>query len=427
MPSPAFQDHAAHLHAIIGAALRAAEPRAATARAARAGARRGQTSAVVAVGKAAPAMLAGFVEGAGEPAARFMIAPEGVAAPPWSQTADHPLPSARNIEAARQLEAFVRGNAATGDPDDSLVLLLSGGASALMTLPERPLDLSHIRDVTDALLRAGASIHELNCVRKHIERLKGGKLAALGAPRPWQVYALSDVIGDDPSVIGSGPCTPDPTTFAEALAVLGRRGVNAPEVAAYLREGASGAHPETPKPGDPSLPKVRWAPVGSNRSAVSAAGDEATALGFLCRGQSPLEGEAGAEGRKIARAVAGHRAHATGPTAFLWGGETTVTVGASTGKGGRNQELALAAAIEIGTSPGIAIATFATDGVDGPTDAAGAIVTGETCTHARALGIDPVDFLRRHDSYTFFERAGGHLKSGPSGTNVNDLTIALAY
>lgn len=453
MSPPLFIDHERHLRAIMNAALAAADPRARTGEALTRHPPRRDRFALIAVGKAAAAMWQGLADarpGRSEgPGASLMVVPGGSRAPAWALRGDHPLPTERSEAAGRAIEEFVDAFHNEAGPDAGFVVLLSGGGSSLMMCPDERVGVAAVRELNDAMLRAGATIHELNCVRKHLDRLKGGKLAARIAPRWCDVYALSDVLGDDVSVIGSGPCAPDPTTFLDALTLAKRAMMPAltehgkrplPEgdftsleylydgyrAVNFLYQGYKRGEDETPKPGDPVFDRVRHFIVANNATAVDAAAAEARKLGFmLARVGHDAAGEAATTGRELAaevRAFADPR-----PACVVMGGETTVTVGRASGKGGRNQELALAAAIALDGASNAAIAAFATDGVDGPTDAAGAIVTGETHARARRVGCDPPDSLKRHDSYTFFERVGGHIKTGPTGTNVNDLAIALMY
>lgn len=342
--------------------------------------------------------------------------------------ADHPLPTDRNIHAAMEVVRLVEGLSAA----DTLVLLLSGGASAMLTLPAGGLELDDLRAVSEALMKAGAPIGELNCVRKHCEVLKGGGLARLAAARGAAMVSLilSDVVGDDVGVIGSGPTAPDETTYADAFRVLEQRGVlNAsPRIVAHLHRGAAGRLEETVKPGDPCLSLVRNIIVGSNTMAVDAAAAELTRQGFeVVETRTRIEGEAAEVGCALAARLRELAASASSaPRAVVWGGETTVTVSAQAGIGGRNQELVLAAAIALEGLSRAGVLSLATDGVDGPTDAAGAVVTGETVQAARRAGLDAVEFLSRHDSHTFFARHEGGsclVRTGPTGTNVNDVML----
>lgn len=337
---------------------------------------------------------------------------------------DHPIPTPRNLNAAGAVLDFV----ARIPSEDRLLLLLSGGASAHLCLPRRPVTLPQLADITDALLRAGAPIQNLNAVRKHCEVLKGGGLARACTAGGILTLILSDVLGDPLDVIGSGPTAPDPTTFADALAILKRRALleAVPAVTAHLRRGLAGAEAETAKPGDYLWARVDNRVIGNNRLALDAACAETSRLGYaLADRREAVEGEAADFGRELAAAAKALQISGATRSCIAWGGETTVTVGPAPGRGGRNQELALAAAIALEAHPGITIVSFATDGRDGPTDAAGAVVDAETCARIRAAGIDPADALARHDSHTALGAAAVLLRTGPTGTNVNDLMVAL--
>ena len=300
-----------------------------------------------------------------------------------------------------------------------VVCLISGGGSALLTLPVPGMDLTDLQTLTGALLRSGATINEINAVRKHCSRIKGGNLARLAAPATLITLILSDVVGDPLDVIASGPTVPDPATVADAQAVLERYKVQTQKPVPFR---------ETPKPGDPVFEQVQNVVVGSNRLAALAAVEKARQLGYrtLLLG-TYVEGEA-REVAKVAAALAkGLRAHddpLPPPACIVWGGETTVTIRGK-GKGGRNQELALAAALALEGWPGVLLMALATDGTDGPTDAAGAVITGETVARARSMGLDPWAALEANDSYTFFDKLGGLIRTGPTGTNVNDLLFVL--
>lgn len=427
---PRFEDHPSHLRAIFDAARAAADPRASVARTVRAEPPPRGRFAVLAIGKAAAAMTLGVRDVLGERGDDLVIVPAGAPALGGALIGDHPLPTERNLRHAAAARRFVEAAAGSGDRA-GLMVLLSGGASALLCLPIAGVSLDEYRRFTDELLRRGLDIRQLNCLRKHCEQLKGGRLAGLLGPLWCRVYVLSDVVGDPLDTIGSGPFAPDPTTFEDAWAALGEPYPVAsdrwPRIVGHLWAGRSGHLADTPKLGDPVFDRVRHVIVANNETAVRGAAGKASALGFrVPEPELLVQGDAAGVGRRFAaRAMA--MAADTRPACLVLGGETTVQVGSSGGRGGRNQEMALAAAVAIHGVAHVAISTFATDGVDGPTDAAGAIVTGETCGRARALGMDPADFLRRHDSYAFFEKAGGHIKTGPTGTNVNDVAVALVY
>jgi hydroxypyruvate reductase len=336
----------------------------------------------------------------------------------------HPVPDQRGVAGARRIAQI----ASEAGPDDLILCLISGGASALLPLPAPPITLAEKQKTTRLLLHCGASIHEINCVRKHISRIKGGQLARLAHPATLLTLILSDVIGDDLDAIGSGPTVPDRSTFADARAIFERYRIwNKLPVA--VRERFTSMAEETPKAGDKIFDKTRNVIVGSNALAVDAAAIEARRLGFHTLVLSTfLEGEA----RQAARVYAAiaKEIRATGrplkaPACVISGGETTVTV-RGTGLGGRNQEFALAAALDIAGLQGeVLILSGGTDGTDGPTDAAGAIADGTTITRAQAQGLNAAAFLANNDSYHFFEATGDLIKTGPTGTNVADVQLIL--
>lgn len=334
----------------------------------------------------------------------------------------HPLPDERGQAAAREIE---RRAAALGT-DDLALVLISGGASALLPAPPRGISLEDKLQVTSQLLRGGATIHELNAVRKHLSTIKGGGLLRRLRPARVVTLALSDVIDDDPSVIGSGPTAPDPSTFADARAVLERCGVfqtcPAP-VRDRFEAGLRGRLEETPKPGDPVFDDAVYRIVGGNRTSVRAM---AAVCGVATEIEpEPLEGEARDVGAALARRFA-----AAPPRAYVAGGETTVTVRGS-GRGGRNQELALAFALEAAKGPLADRADWVflaagTDGRDGPTDAAGGIVDAATVTRIRTAGVDPVAAMEDNDSGGALDAAGALLHTGATGTNVADVLVFLS-
>jgi glycerate 2-kinase len=330
--------------------------------------------------------------------------------------AGHPIPDENCLRGARAIAdlAQMAGEA------DLVLCLISGGGSALLTLPAGELSLADLQHLTEALLRSGATIGEINTVRKHLSAVKGGNLAHLVSPATLISLVLSDVIGDPLEVIASGPTVPDPTTVDDAQRVLAGYGEPLADPSHYLRE--------TPKPGDPIFEKVQNVVIGSNRQAALAAAACARQRGFhtLLLGTF-LEGEAREAGKLaagLAKAVRAHGDPVPPPACLILGGETTVTVRGK-GKGGRNQELALSAAIALAGWPDILLMTLATDGGDGPTDAAGAVVTGSTVERARASGLDPHAALAQNDSYPFFQALGDLIQTGPTGTNVNDLLFIL--
>jgi len=343
--------------------------------------------------------------------------------------AGHPTPDEAGVAGARRMAETISGLSER----DLVLCVISGGGSALMTLPVEGVSLADMQSLTDLLLRSGATINEMNAVRKHLEQLKGGGLARASQPARVLALLLSDVVGNPLDVIASGPTVPDTSTFADAWAVLEKYGLAGETPAAiveHLRRGLAGKVAETAKPGDPLFERVQSEIVGSNGIAADAAVEQARAEGLNAMLLTTyLEGEA----REVARVaaalakeiVASDRPLAR-PACIVAGGETTVTVRGQ-GKGGRNQELALAAAIALSGWPRVLLATLATDGSDGPTDGAGAIVTGETVARACQSGLDPLAYLRHNDSYSFFGQTGELLTTGPTNTNVNDLLFILAY
>jgi hydroxypyruvate reductase len=345
------------------------------------------------------------------------------------RVASHPVPDERGQDAAREVEALAQSLGKR----DRLLLLLSGGASALLPAPVPGVTLEDKARTTELLLRAGASIHELNTVRKHLSRLKGGGLARAAVPAVVTALVLSDVVGDDLATIASGPAAADFSTFDDALEVLTRRGVieRVPQaVLQHLGAGARGDVPETPKPGDPLFRNVSTSIVGSNRLSVEAAAREARRLGFRPLVLTTrLEGEAREAARAlvaILRECVEEGRPARPPVCLIAGGETTVTVRGD-GEGGRNQELAVAAAASLAAFPVPALfASLATDGVDGRSDAAGGVVDNFTIARAAALGLAPPSaFLEASDSRNFLGPLGDLIVTGPTGTNVMDVTLLL--
>lgn len=356
----------------------------------------------------------------------LVIAPDVTPLPPLHvRIGSHPVPDATSEGAGRDALSLARQLRA----DDALVVLLSGGASSLMVVPADGLTLDDKRAATRQLLRAGADIGELNTVRKHLSAIKGGRLAA-ATPAQVVTLAISDVVGDDLSVIGSGPTLPDPTTFAMAAAVIERRGgwPAFPEgVRRVIEGGLRGVREDSPKPGDPRVSGATAHVIGGRRDAMAGAAADARARGYrVVVDEQPVVGEARVAGPQrlaAARAAAGS---ATGPLCLISSGETTVTV-VGGGKGGRNQELALSV-VEPLASVGapLLLASVGTDGVDGPTDAAGAIVDAGTARRAAAAGADrPARFLAENDAYHYFKASGDLVQTGPTGTNVGDLQVIL--
>ncbi len=337
----------------------------------------------------------------------------------------HPVPDQRGFDGARRIESIARAATAR----DLLICVISGGASALMPSPADPLTLEEMQRTTSQLLACGATIHELNTIRKHIETLKGGQLARLASPARVIALILSDVVGDDLDVIGSGPTVGDTSTFADAAKIFEKYGVAPPKaVAARIAEGIAGRVPETPRLGDPALRHVYNLIVGSNRLAIDAAAAKARELGYRTLILSTfIEGEttdAAKTHAAIVKEILTNARPLRPPACLLSGGETTVTVRGA-GLGGRNQEFVLAAAIALEGFAPFTILSAGTDGIDGPTDAAGAIATDQTIACAREQRIDPREFLKQNDSYHFFERVNGLIKTGPTGTNVMDVRVML--
>jgi hydroxypyruvate reductase len=343
--------------------------------------------------------------------------------------AGHPLPDASSLEGTREIVDLLRG----AGEDDLVLGLISGGGSALMMLPEAPIGLEDYQRLTEALLRSGATINQINTVRKHIEQVKGGRLAQVAAPAEVATLILSDVVGDPLDFIASGPTVPDTTTFDDALDVLRRfdllERVPAP-VVDWLERGRRGEVPETPKPGDPLFERVSTVVVGSLDVAAAAARAEAEAAGFgTLLLTTFLEGEArdaGLLAGALAKELVRRRRPLPPPACLILGGETTVTVRGG-GKGGRNQEIALSAALAIAGLERTLVAALATDGSDGPTDAAGGIVDGRTLERAGGLGLDARAALADNSSYDFLQRVGDLLVTGPTNTNVNDLLFVFSF
>jgi glycerate 2-kinase len=341
-----------------------------------------------------------------------------------SLQADHPVPGERSMAAGRAALDIVRAVSAS----DSLIVLVSGGASALMALPVPGITLDDKQHVTRRLLIAGADIRALNTVRKHLSAVKGGRLAEACRGRVT-AWLLSDVVGDDPSVIGSGPTVADGSTFADALAILDQHGGRArfPEsVVTYLERGAAGREEETPKPGSVAFGRVTTTVIGSARLSLDGAADAARGLGYsVAARDEPVVGEARMAARDHIAWVRTMLDATREPLCLLSCGETTVTV-TGKGRGGRNQEFALALAIALADQPAVlTAASLGTDGIDGPTDAAGAIVDETTMARALRGGLSARGALDDNDSWTFFSRLDDLIQTGPTGTNVGDIQIVL--
>ncbi|ACL02649.1 Hydroxypyruvate reductase [Desulfatibacillum aliphaticivorans] len=339
----------------------------------------------------------------------------------------HPVPDANGMLGARAIIGLLEGLTER----DLVFCVISGGGSALLPLPAKGLTLAQKQEATSALLACGAPIQEMNAIRKHLSAVKGGQLVRIAHPATMISLVLSDVIGDDLDIIASGPTTPDPDTFQRCLEIIDRHQMclNFPaEVMGHLERGAAGDLPETPKPGDPMFNHAHTLIVGSSRQSLLQARDKAKGLGYNTMILSSLiDGEA----QDVAKVHVGIAKEilATGnplqrPACVLSGGETTVTIKGK-GKGGRNMEFALAAAIAIQGVEGALLFSAGTDGTDGPTDAAGAYCDGGTCSRAEAMGLDPHDYLLRNDSYNFFKKTEELVITGPTMTNVMDLRLIL--
>jgi glycerate 2-kinase len=334
----------------------------------------------------------------------------------------HPIPDERGFEGARRIAEICT----EAGENDLVICLLSGGASALMSLPAPPITLGEKRETTKLLLASGANIHEINAVRKHLSGIKGGQLARLAAPAHVLSLILSDVVGNDLDVIGSGPTAPDASTFADAFAVLEKYELR-DRVPARVRERMKNGARETPKAADPIFENVENIIVGSNQKSLESAARAAKDLGYRTLIlSSTIEGETKDVARMhaaIARQIRTYKQPARPPVCVISGGETTVTMrNGSAGKGGRNQEFALAAAIEVAGLDDILILSAGTDGTDGPTDAAGAVADGTTVARANSKASDA---LRDHDAYPLFEELGDLITTGSTGTNVMDLHLIL--
>jgi glycerate 2-kinase len=428
---------------IYRAAVRAVDPRAATIRALQ---RTGDTLAigdatfdlatvgnlyVIGFGKAAAAMAQGVEAVLGDRlTAGCVVTKYGHALPTARidvREAAHPTPDAAGVDATAAILGLIDNLRA----DDLVLCLVSGGGSALFEQPVEGVTLGEMQETTRLLLRAGAPITALNGVRKHLSAVKGGQLARRVAPASLVALILSDVVGDALDVTASGPTVPDPTTFAGALGVLDEYGVRSlvpVAVAEHLDAGARGVFPDTPKAGDRCFATTHTRVIANAQVALDAAARAAEAMGLPALIlSSSLEGEARHVAQvwaSIARQIRLYAQPLAPPCCILAGGETTVTVRGD-GVGGRNSEFALAAALALDEMEGIVVASLATDGGDGPTDAAGAILTSAVLRTARRAGCDPAASLAHNDAYTVLKRVGGLYRPGPTGTNVNDLMIAV--
>jgi hydroxypyruvate reductase len=390
---------------------------------------------LVGAGKAGRAMGEAALAALGKRVADGVIAvprgAEGSSGPLRFTAAGHPIPDIFSLSATREILSVLE----SAGKGDLVVALVSGGGSAMLSAPAEGITMEEKAETFRLLLRAGADIASFNTVRKHLSEVKGGLLARAVQPATAWALLLSDVPGDDPSVIASGPFSPDPTTYADAIGVLERYGifyaVPSP-VRRHLAEGADGALPDTPKPDDPAFLGTTSALIGTNRTAMDGAAlriareQEAGPIAIVL-----LPGFLQGEARECARSFCARlrkAAMALSPghtVAMIAGGETTVNVRGG-GKGGRSQEFALAAAVELAGEEAMAVLAAGTDGVDGPTDAAGAYADGTTVARASSLGLDPGAHLENNDAYPFFEALGDLVVTGPTGTNVADLAIGWA-
>lgn len=331
----------------------------------------------------------------------------------------HPLPSEAGARAARKMLKAMEG----AGPRDLVIVLLSGGGSAMMPAPVAGVTVKELELTTDLLLKAGADIGETNCVRKHLSRIAGGRLVERAGGAEVLSLVISDVVGDDLSTVASGPTVPDPTTFAEARRILDARRIwlRVPgSVRAAISSGTSGLVEETPKPGSRAFKKVENLIIGSNADACEAARGSLESRGYRVALRTRVAGEARLVGMELAALATSGVGRRWGA---VWGGETTVTVKGN-GVGGRNQEAALAAAVGLSGSSGVVLAFVGTDGVDGPTSAAGAIADSTSFERGLRRGLEASRFLRDNDSHSYFKALGDLVVTGPTGTNVNDVMIA---
>jgi glycerate 2-kinase len=397
---------------------------------------RGRT-VVIGAGKAGGAMAAAFdaLWPADAALSGLVITRYGHVPPAWRERpgrievveAAHPVPDQAGLQASARMTCLLRGLG----PDDLVVALVSGGGSSLLTLPAAGLELADKQAVNQALLGSGAAIDEMNCLRKHLSAIKGGRLAAMASPARMVSLLISDVPGDDPSVIASGPTVPDRTTCADALAICRRYGIALPPAArAGLESGAF----ETPKPGDRCFEGHLWRLIATPQASLEAAAEAARAAGLAAHILSDeIEGESREVGKvhaALARAVARRGTPFQRPCVILSGGETTVTVrprapGSARGRGGRATEFLLGCAIALQGQPGVHVLAADTDGIDGVEDNAGALVTPDTLARAAALGIKPAERLDANDAHGFFSALGDLVSTGPTFTNVNDFRALL--
>ena len=422
------------------AALTSADPARAVAAALASSALTSQGQSLLAIGKASVAMTTGATRAIASlhPTRTLILAPADASPsslPPAARLlhCDHPYPTARNVAAAREVEAFVRGC----PRGSSLLLLLSGGASAYLASPAPGLTLEDLAAITRDLQRAGATIRELNTIRKHLERLKGGRLGAL-CPVPMSALILSDVLGDPLDIIGSGPVTPDPSTFADALAIIERLNLaqDHAAVARHLREGTHNPTSETPKPGDSRLSHVTTQIIANNARVVNGVADACRAMHWhIAHIEHDLQGQSHTAARQLIQQAASSppRIANDAPRAWIAGGETTVDLRnarslSTQATGGPSQELALEAArliARLTPTRDLQLWAFSTDGRDGPTDAAGALISSTTWDDIRRAGLDPDQCLRDHNSHAALNAAHALIRTGETGTNLNHVWVLV--
>jgi hydroxypyruvate reductase len=387
---------------------------------------------VVGAGKASAAMAAALEEKLPDAITDGVVITKAGHALPLEKIrvveAGHPVPDQHGLDGTQCLLNLLEQTEA----GDLVIVLLSGGGSALLIDLPDACTLSELQQFFTILLQCGADIREMNTIRKHLSCIKGGQLVKAARPASVYTLVLSDVIGDALDVIASGPTVPDPTTYPDAWQIIEKYRLSAVLPAAirsHLQAGLRSERPETPKPGDPIFEQAFTQIIGSNAIALQAAATKAEALGFTTQIlTSQLNGEA----REVAGQLIQYAQQAAKddtlpkPCCLLWGGETTVTVRGD-GKGGRNQELALAAALALEHIPNIVLLSAGTDGTDGPTDSAGAVVDRNTVSQARQLGLHARHFLDHHNAYPFFQAVGGHIHTGPTLTNVMDILVVLIW
>ncbi len=388
----------------------------------------GGTVHLVAIGKAAAEMADAAAALVGPAVQGFVATPKGYPTPRRAfrlAIGEHPVPRKGSFRAGGALLDYVRET----KREDLAIFLVSGGGSAVVEQPLDPITEGDLTRTTEILLASGAPIGSVNAVRRHLSAIKGGRLALTARARRFATIAISDVVGDPPADIASGPTVADPTRFRDARFAARRYRIDRklPErVRRFLREGERGQRPETPKPGTARFARAPCVLAATNALALRGSAVEARRRGYLVRTLSDrLTGETAAVARRFCRRLLAGRGDGAVRRAFLAGGETTVTLGLRHGKGGRNQEFALAAAVEIAGHAGTLVLSLGTDGIDGPTDAAGGWADDRTMVFAASRGVDLGAALRRHDAYDALTTLGRLVKTGPTGTNVMDLHVGL--